>query len=153
MQLPTQRTSSHEFPGLLIKMSLKTANNCGNWHPFLEGFVKIIIPETCLSWNILLYPYSLSISWSYNTTFEGRLWKKTVIKQILRILQWKLCYLSHNCTTDPMINAIKIHLWWGELGIRVMMFNVDSLSLLKMVYFSWSFCFLILLSLCLIKSV
>lgn len=49
MQLPTQRTSSHEFPGLLIKMSLKAANNCGNWHQFLEGSVKIILPETGLS--------------------------------------------------------------------------------------------------------
>lgn len=46
IQLPALRPNFHEFPGLLIKMSLKTANNCGNWHPFLEDFVKLLVPET-----------------------------------------------------------------------------------------------------------
>lgn len=58
MQLAAWISTFHEFPGLLIKMSLKTANNRGNWHQFLEVFVKIIIPETCLTLFLDIYYYA-----------------------------------------------------------------------------------------------
>ena len=77
--LPAQRPSLHEFPGLLIKMSLQTANNCGNWHQFLEGFVKIIIPEPCLTlfpdifyYAHILLPFLEVIIYHFKGGFERR---------------------------------------------------------------------------------
>lgn len=39
--------ASMNLQACLLRCRLRTIDNCGNWHQFLQGLVKLIIPETC----------------------------------------------------------------------------------------------------------
>lgn len=77
--------ASVNLQACLLRCHLRTIDNCGNWHQFLQGLVKLIIPETC---HYFLKCFILPIVSLHFLKLQHS--KEESYKRKLQDLQWKL---------------------------------------------------------------